>query len=135
MRVEAAFLANYAEVRGSLGYISGAFPEWWNVTELPSVHQLAAVLLISLDDHELGTKQTVDFGVMRPGADDVELLARAEFERLRDPDAPAGTSPTEKIVLNMHFEFQSLGVHRFMAKAGSDERAVLLPVRLLPSAG
>lgn len=131
MKIAGAFLANHVEIRENLGFISGAFPEWWNVTELPSRFPMAAAIVVSLDDADLGQEQIVEFSVLRPGGEDMELLARAQLIREKSDDYLPGTGPTEKIGLNFGFEFRDPGLHRFVAKAGEQEFSIPLTVKWL----
>src|SRR5438045_426805 len=65
VRVHSAFLANHAEVRDSLAYVLGGFPEWWTVTELPSSAFLAMVVVLQLERFEIEHEHSFDLVVTR----------------------------------------------------------------------
>jgi hypothetical protein len=55
MKISNAFLANYGEVHDSLAFISGAFPEWWYVTDLTQRVPMRLVVQLQFNDSELDT--------------------------------------------------------------------------------
>jgi hypothetical protein len=133
MRLKTAMVANYAEVRDSLLYISGGGAEWWRLAEMASVQRLAVVVSVELEDADLDITQHVLIGVRRPSDDGPgELLAAAEFTRSREEGESGGV--VQNMAINLPVEFHEYGTHWFVIRATGwgEEPLAEVPLRVVP---
>jgi len=132
MKVTNAFLANYVEVRDSLAYVAGAFPEWWDVPRVPSIGMLFVVVTIELQVHELNT--TFNF-VLRVDRPDGTATVLSGINTMRGPslrDVPG--APFFQIVpIGTNVEFREAGRHELVLLREAQELArVPFAVRIVP---
>jgi hypothetical protein len=136
VKVNSFYLANYAEVRDSLVYSMGGFPEWWTVHTLPSVSTLAVVLVAELTKDELPTDHRLDLMLVRPSArDEGEQIASVQFRHAPNENADLEGPFFQPIVFNFGVEFREEGRHEFAvihethALAAMSVHAQLAPTR------
>jgi hypothetical protein len=140
MRVRDFFLANHAESRGGLTYISGAFPEWWDVPVLPFGTPIGFVLLL---DYENNPDESVQLSIEKHGPKGLVQMAQLQVSRGNQVTDVPGAPRYQPVVINHPVIFDSDGAHEFVLYRHSlqsvgtwiqDELAkVPLWVRLVPS--
>jgi hypothetical protein len=111
VRVHSAFLANSAEVKDTLAYVLGGFPEWWTVPALPASAFLAMVVVLELRDDEVDQEYTFDLVVDRLG--DTTPIAQVRSKRGRSDRAP-GAPILHVIAVNFIVQFETEGPHDFV---------------------
>jgi hypothetical protein len=141
MKVRDFFLADYADVKDSLAFISGAFPEWWTVVQIPAPATIYVVLLLDYTE-EPDELAYFDVEVHGPKSD-VHLFSLQAKRGATDRDTPGGPR-FQPVALQAHVTFQEVGLHqfilfrRFMAPIGGgssqgpEEARVSLWVQLAP---
>jgi hypothetical protein len=77
MRIAGAFIANHAEWREHLLFVSGAFPEFWNLAEIPGDANFMLVLMAEVNHQELEQQHTVDITMRSPDGSETPLLSIA----------------------------------------------------------
>lgn len=110
MKVRNAFLANYGEVRESLAFISGAFPEWWYLPDLQQSPHMQLIAQLQFDEDELDREFEFQLHLRRPnGSEDSLGIVKSTRERseLDPPDAPKYQIWTLQLVLR----FDEAGLH------------------------
>jgi hypothetical protein len=66
VRIAGAFIANHAEWREHLLFVSGGFPEWWDLTDIPGDTSFTLVLMAEVTHSELDQEHTVDVAMRSP---------------------------------------------------------------------
>ncbi len=112
MRLANAFLANHAEVRDGLAYVSGAFPEWLEVEALPSAEVLYLVVVVELDQEDLGAPTEIAVSIVPPGGPSTEVVA---FKSVREAmeDDPPGSPLLEIVATPLSAVFEVEGRHEY----------------------
>lgn len=115
MRLTNAFIANYAEIRGGLAYVAGAFPEWFDAPTLPIIGSLYAVIVFDLEPNDLGTLTEIRISVVRPGGQ-TDPITVAKTQAMRLPDAPPleGAPIHQVYALPIPTQFGSEGLHEYL---------------------
>lgn len=113
MKVRSLHLANYAEVRDSLVYELGAYPEWWTVTELPQQFNMSLVLVLELHSDELSVEHVIQVQMTPPDGQTAIPIAEVRVNREASADHPEGGTYLQPVVFNFGIEFRVLGVHEF----------------------
>ena len=112
MKVCNAFLANHAETREGLAFISAAFPEWYTVPALPVNAPLAAIWVLEIEPAEIGLRFSFDLGVTDPGG-----IRRTVAHVVvgRSPDTPTVKGAPLYVVVTYVFlvDLQTEGLHTF----------------------
>lgn len=113
MKVTNAFLANHAEIRDSLVFASGAFPEWWMIPNLTMAQPLAFVATIEMEGSEIGKTYNFILGLEAPEAATTGL---AFFTSRRDlvPDETTDAPIYNIFALNFLVPFGTVGLHHFV---------------------
>ncbi len=112
MRIRNAFLANHAETREGLAFVSGGFPESYTVFALPLNASLAAVWVVELDETEIGRSFLLDLrvsdprGVTRP-------VAHLGVGRSQDTPTVHGAPLYVIVTYRFLVELQVVGLHTF----------------------
>jgi len=136
MRVRDFFLANYAEVKDSLAYVLGAFPEWWTVPSIPQVSLLFIVALLEYEESELHTNFKFDIHLQRPDGETV-VLASVQTHRGVAPNDVPGSPRYQPVLVGSNIEFRGLGLHQFvlLSEANAELARASIMVRTQPPAG
>jgi hypothetical protein len=132
VKVTNAFLANYVEVRDSLAYVAGAFPEWWDVPQLPSTGMLFVVVTIELQADELNT--TFNF-ILRVDRPDSTTTVLSGVNAMRGPSLQDvhGAPYFQIIPIGSNVEFRETGRHELVLSAPDKEVArIPFAVRIVP---
>jgi hypothetical protein len=129
MRITNAFLANHAETRDGLAFVSGAFPEWWTVPSVPAVSNLAMVFVCELEESDLDQSFPLDLVVVRPDGGRDQLVQLVTTRRA-DGDAAPGTPRFQVAALLFSVQFQEAGLHRFEIVGETATASVPLLVRI-----
>lgn len=131
MKVHSFHIANSAEVRDSLLYELGGYPEWWNVSSLPFASSLALVLVVEHEAPDLGNEQVVEISLRRPSSQDADEIGKIQMRRDHDGDHPEGAPFIQVVVFPFWIEFKDIGPHEFVAtQNGSAIGTASLAVRL-----
>lgn len=126
-----AFVANYVEVRGSLAYIMGAFPEWWSVPALPSRQVLGFVVVAQLEDHELAKRMELEIAITDPDGKTDPLTKFAFVRGTGGAEVPAPKWQT--VPTSLSIEFRMEGEHRIsVSSEGNVLASVPLGLRFNP---
>lgn len=112
MKINNAFLANHAETREGLAFISGGFPEWYTVPSLPITAPLAAVWVLELEQAEIGLPFTFELAVVYPSRLK-HLLAHVGVGRSHDTRTVEGAPLYVIVTYVFGVEFQVEGLHTF----------------------
>jgi hypothetical protein len=135
VKLEAAFLANHAEVHDGLLFVTGGFPEWWSTPALNALQQMALVVVTRLERSEILEKFTYEIVIERPDESQQPVVYVATSR-----GALPGTSDDQPffqtVPINFSIDFRQLGLHRYLVKcAGSTLADVPFEVRLAPQRG
>jgi hypothetical protein len=123
VRVRDAFLANHAEVREGLAFISGAFPEWWRLNTLPATVPVSLVVVIDLDPSEIDQALKVTIRLVHPNGDR-DTLGDVPFRRPRQAEdilLPGGTPFRQILACTFDVHFRMEGLHRVAITSGDEE--------------
>ena len=115
MRLANAFLANYAEVRGGLAYISGAFPEWFDAPTLPTIGGFQLVLNVQLEPHEVGRTVVIEVRIRRPGGE-LDQIGMIQTTSVRGPDESGipGAPINWVVIAPLPTQIGSEGLHAYV---------------------
>jgi hypothetical protein len=112
VKLEAAFLANHAEVHDGLAFVTGGFPEWWSVPATNTFQQVALVVVARLDRNEVGQTFTYEIIIERPDGTQQPVVYVAS-SRGQSPHSEA--QPLLLLVpIAFSIDFRQLGLHRFL---------------------
>ncbi|HVC15570.1 MAG TPA: hypothetical protein VND62_12015 [Acidimicrobiales bacterium] len=141
MRVDSFFLANYAEQRGGLANILGAFPEWWTVPNVPCRMAVGFVLVQDLDEAELESAYSIHLYIRpdtTPPPDDSTPLGIVETLPRRTSPIWQGAPTRNLIAHRFPVEFAQHGLHRVTARIweqGSEAEPTTVGVNLFVKPG
>jgi hypothetical protein len=132
MRVRNALLANYSEGRDGIAYISGAFPEWWEVPQLPHGVQFHAILQLELEPNEVEEQFLFHVSLRRPNGD-TDLLVQVVTKRGPFKDPVEGQPIYHILPIPIPATLNATGRHTFQFIV-ADVEPVLIPiaVKLVP---
>jgi hypothetical protein len=129
VKLEAAFLANHAELHDGLAFITGGFPEWWSVPATNTFQQMSLLIVARLDPGEITQTFTYEIIIERPDETQQPVIyvaasrgqsLRSEPQRLLLP-----------VPITFSIDFRQLGLHRFLVKCEGETLAdVPFEVRL-----
>ena len=110
LRLASGFIANYVEVRDSILYVSGGFPEWWTVTSLPSTSVLGIGLVVEFEPEDLNIVHSVTAAVRR--VDGAALVVAGDSIRRKEAaDRPADSPIHMCLASTVLVEFSEEGRH------------------------
>ena len=123
VEVTSAFLANYAELRGPLTNVLGAFPEWWEVPALPHNVVVYAVLGMELDEGEIGDVFTFLVVLQRPDGT-TQSISTAQARRVPAEEVVEGSAIHLVLPIPVPVNVSQLGRHQIVviAARGDGER-------------
>jgi hypothetical protein len=132
MRIAGAFIANHAEWREHLLFVSGGFPEWWDLAEIPGDTSFTLVLMAEVTHQELDQQHTVEVAMRSSDGTEAAL-----------PSITFGFGPVEQYVegapiytpalISMQAHIEHVGPTELVVRAGDVELAsVRLAFRLAP---
>lgn len=144
MKVRDFFLANHAEVHDSLCFVSGAFPEWWTVLQLPASERVTFVFLLDYTDDpdETGGFQ-IEHHEPNLSIEPSTLFALQASRGTTERDIP-GAPRLQPVAISSDITFQGIGLHTFtlhrmqipgsggLVSLGAIEASVSLWVKLAP---
>jgi hypothetical protein len=133
MRIAGAFIANHAEWREHLLFVSGAFPEWWDLAEIPGDASFTLVLMAEVTHQELDQQHTVDISMRAPDSTETALLSITfVFGPVQQYVEGAPIYAPALIPMQAHIE--NVGPNELVVRHGGDELAsVRLAFRLAPT--
>lgn len=119
MKVTNAFLANYAELRESLIFASGASPEWWTVPALNVPSLIAFVATIRLEESEIG--KTYNFILeLEPPEGSKAGLAFFNSRRDLSPNETFDGPVYSIFALNFPVPFNTVGLFNFVLSTSGE---------------
>jgi hypothetical protein len=132
VKVNNAFLANHAEIRESLAYVSGAFPEWWEVFQLPATANVFVVFVVELDDDELQSPIECVLDLEHPGGT-IQSVANVLVNSSPRGERVTGAPNFQIVAVSTLVEFLQSDRHEFTIRSG-EERLARVPfaVRVKP---
>jgi hypothetical protein len=119
MKLRSAFLANHAEVRESLAFVSGAFPEYWRTPALNAPQIVAFVANLEFEESEIGKTFNFLLGLQPPQGAPIGL---AYFNSQMDNNQ-TGEPRYFIAALNLTVAFSTVGVYNFTLST-TDESGV-----------
>jgi hypothetical protein len=133
MRIAGAFIANHAEWREHLLFVSGAFPEWWDLAEIPGDASFMLVLMAEVTHQELEQQHTVDIAMLSPDGVETPLLSITfVFGPVQEYVEGAPIYAPALIPMQAHIE--NVGPNEFVVRhEGVDLANVRLAFRLAPT--
>lgn len=112
MKVRDLFIANYAEFRDGLAYVSGGFPEWWIVTQLPFETSSVLVAHIEYEQAEVELKFEFAVRLVHPSGE-IDTLAMVNVNRGSRPNQPEGSPLYQMVIMPIRILFRFEGGHIF----------------------
>lgn len=111
VQIESAFFANHAEVRDSLLFASGAYPEYWTLPELPGNTALTLVLVVRLEIDENDREFTWSVTASSPRGEATKV---GQINTKRGGVLAEDGSPLYQIIAApLVIEFKVAGLHSF----------------------
>jgi hypothetical protein len=134
MRIAGAFIANHAEWREHLLFVSGGFPEFWNLAEIPGDANFMLVLMAEVTHQELEQQHTVDIAMRSPDGSETPLLSIA-FVFGQVEQYVEGAPIYAPALIPMQAHIAQVGPNELIVRHdGADLANVRLAFRLAPSA-
>lgn len=131
MRVLAAFLANWAEAHDGLVFVSGGWPEWWSLPEVPSKQDLSLVIVYEVEPDEVGSPFRFDVALVHN--DSKGPAAWITATRAPSGEYVSGAPLYGEAIIRFQMEFAEVGVYTFeVDHDGRTVASVALGVRLSP---
>jgi|GEM_PF-1361726 len=121
MRVNSAFVANYAEEKSGVAYVSGGFPEWWTVTDTPMAQTLALVWTCELEANEVGRIFLFDVFLDEPDGTSQKIVHVGVGRRVLTGDIQEAKK-RKVVAVNVPVTFRMEGAHVFRIESGDDVR-------------
>jgi hypothetical protein len=119
VRIVSAFIANHVEQQNTLLYVSGGFPEWWEVTEIPSPPQIVGMgILFEVEQHEVDNEFTLTFKI--EGAGNAIGAGEIRFRRGPSTHFVSGTPLYSTAVARHAIPFTDVGPHRITIFQGDE---------------
>jgi hypothetical protein len=135
MKVRDTFLANYAENREGLAFVTGGFPEWWRVQAIPIQSNLSMVIALEFERSEAETQFEFAIRVQHP-TQEIDTLSLLTVTRGLKFDQPPN-SPLYQVLavpLSVLFRMEGTCVFRVDDVANQTLATVDLFVQLIPPA-
>jgi hypothetical protein len=123
MRIVTAFICNHAEVQSSMLYVHGGFPEWWNITEIPSRQNLGLAMVAEIEEDELDIE--FDLTVTAERDQDQSLVGAGgiRFQRPPSDQLVAGAPLYQPLAMGLLLNFQNVGPHRVLISESDQQLA------------
>ena len=110
MRIVSAAIANFVEVRDSMLYMLGGFPEWWNVTQLPTAIIMGVGVVVEIEPAELSQDLMLDVAIRAVDGEDL-ADGRAKFRRDEEDGHIANSPYYVPLAWNFAYEVIAPGPH------------------------
>jgi hypothetical protein len=107
VRVNSAFIANHAESRDGLLFVSGGFSEWLNLEGLPAEAHLVLVVMFEVEPDEVGRTATVDLELAQ--GDNIAKLGTTAITAGRTDGYVAGAPLYHTFIANFALHFNEVG--------------------------
>jgi hypothetical protein len=111
MKVRDFFLATHTEVRDSLGFITGAFPEWWTVPGIPATTRMDFMVVF---DYTEDLNEVGHFHIDHHAPDADVRIVSIQASRGATPRDAAGGPRYQPFAFEAELTFNKVGLHEFV---------------------